>query len=220
VLLIQDVHIVIGREELPLDDAYQNVFAPRIADDPGTRFAAFFWAPHGGGEGYEAVTLTAVADVDALARHQERLATGDLADSWLELEAKQRQLQSSLHVVAEWSPFAAGGLHTFDIGEHPTAMFRLDSFTVDGPVADAVAAVESQYRNAPEDATVSIIGCWSPFLGDLDEPVVSVLSRVPSDDALRAAFAEPTKPWSGVPELPGARRLTRLLRSATWSPVA
>ena len=106
-LLIQDVHIVIGREELPFDDAYQNVFAPRVAEDAGTRLAAFFWAPHGAGEGYEAVTLTAVADADALARHQERLATGDLADCWLELEAKHRQLQSSLHVVAEWSPFAA-----------------------------------------------------------------------------------------------------------------
>ena len=66
---------------------------------------------------------------------------------------------------------------------------------------------------------MSIVGCWSPFLGELDEPVVSVLSRVASDDALRAAFAEPTQPWTGVPDLPGARRLTRLLRSVTWSPV-
>jgi hypothetical protein len=220
VLLIQDVHIIIGREELPFDDAYQNVFAPRVAEDAGTRLAAFFWAPHGAGEGYEAVTLTAVADADALARHQERLATGDLADCWLELEAKHRQLQSSLHVVAEWSPFAARGLDAFTIAEHPTALFRLDSFTVDGPVVDAVAAVESQCRSASDDATVSIIGCWSPFLGDLDEPIVSVLSRVASDEALRAAFAEPTQPWTGVPELPGARRLTRVLRSVSWSPVA
>jgi hypothetical protein len=220
VLLIQDVHIVIGREELPFDDAYQNEFAPRVSDDPGTRFAAFFWAPHGGGEGYEAVTLTAVADVNALARHQERLATGDLADCWLELEAKQRNLESSLHVLADWSPLAAGGLDAFTIDDHPTALFRLDAFTVDGPVSDAVAAVESQHRSASDDDTVSIIGCWSPFLGDLDEPVVSVLSRVASDDALRAAFAEPTQPWSGAPALPDARRLTRLLRSVTWSPVA
>ena len=219
-LLIQDVQIVIGREELPLDDAYRSVFAPRVAEDDGTRFAAFFWAPHGAGEGYEAVTLTAVADADALARHQERLTTGDLAEAWLELEAKQRQLHSSLQVVADWSPFAAGGLDAFAIDEHPTALFRLDSFTVAGPVATAVAEIESQHRVAPDDATVSIIGCWSPFLGDLDEPVVSVLSRVASDDAMRSAFAEPTKSWTGVPDLPGARRVTRLLRSVTWSPVA
>jgi hypothetical protein len=220
VLLIQDIHIVIGREELPFDDAYQTEFAPRLADDAGTRFLGFFWAPHGGGEGYEAVTLTAAVDFDAVARHQERLATGDLADTWLALEAKQRQLQSSLHVLAEWSALAAHALDAFEIGQHPTALFRLDAFTVDGPVADAVAAVESQHRDATDADTVSIIGCWSPFLGDLDEPVVTVLSRVTSDDALRAAFATPTEPWTGVPALPSARRVTRLLRSVTWSPVS
>jgi hypothetical protein len=214
------VHIVIGREELPFDDAYQNEFAPRVADDAGTRFAAFFWAPHGGGEGYEAVTLTAIADVDALARHQERLATGDLADCWIELEAKQRNLQSSLHVLADWSPLAHGGLDAFTIHEHATALFRLDAFTIDGPIADAVAAVESQHRSVSHNDTVSIVGCWSPYLGELAEPVVSVLSRVASDEALRAVFAEPTQPWTGVPDLPGAHRFTRLLRSVTWSPVA
>jgi hypothetical protein len=219
VLLIQDVHIVIGREELPFDDSYQNEFAPRVADDADTRFAAFFWAPHGGGEGYEAVTLTAVADVDALARHQERIATGDLADCWVDLEAKQRSLESSLHVLTDWSPLATDGLDGFTIHEHPTALFRLDTFTVDGPVADAVAAVELQCRNASDDDTVSIVACWSPYLGELAEPLVSVLSRVASDDALRSAFAAPTESWSGVPDLPGSR-LTRLLRSVGWSPVA
>jgi hypothetical protein len=219
VLLIQDTHIVIGREEVPFDDLYQSGYAPRVADDPGTKFLGFFWAPHGGGEGYEAVTLTAAADFAAVGRHQERLATGDLADTWLELEAKQRQLQSSLHVLADWSPIAANGLDGLEIGEHPTAMFRLDSFTVEGPVADAVAAVATQHENTSDSSNVTVVGCWSPFLGDLDEPVVSVLSRVRSDEALHAAFSEPTQPWSGVPQLPGARRITRLLRSVTWSPV-
>jgi hypothetical protein len=220
VLLIQDVHIVIGREEVPFDDLYRSGFAPRVADDAGTRFLGFFWAPHGGGEGYEAVTLTAAADFDAVARHQGRLATGDLADTWLELEAKQRHLQSSLQVLADWSPLATDGLEGFEIGDHPTALFRLDSFTVDGAVADAVATVESQHRDTPDSSNVAVVGCWSPFLGDLDEPVVSVLSRVRSDDALRAAFSAPTQPWTGVPDLPGARRVTRLLRSVTWSPVS
>lgn len=218
-LLIQDVHVVIGREELPFDDAYKNAFAPAVASDPGTRFVAFFWAPHGGGEGYEAVTLTAAADLDAVTRHQERLATGDLADIWVDLEAKQRRLHSSLHLLAEWSPLVQSDLDAFVIGEHPTALFRLDSFTVEGPVADAVAEIETQHRKAPDDAATTIVGCWSPFLGELDEPVVTVLSRVTSDEALRAAFATPTEPWVGAPALPRARRLTRLLRSVTWSPV-
>ena len=75
-------------------------------------------------------------------------ATGDLADCWLELEAKQRSLHSSLHVLAEWSPLAAGGLDGFDLAEHPTALFRLDSFTVTGPVADAVGCGRSTVPSA------------------------------------------------------------------------
>ena len=97
-LLIEDIHIVIGRDEIPFDDTYRSELAPRIAEAPGTRLAGFFWAPHGGGEGYEAVTLTAVTDTPALERHQERLATGDLAELWGSLEAKQRSIVSSLNV--------------------------------------------------------------------------------------------------------------------------
>ena len=218
-LLIQDVHVVIGREELPFEDAYRNELAPKIAEAAGTRLCGFFWAPHGAGEGYEAVTLTAVADADALERHQERISVGDLADCWLALEGKQRRTRSSLHLATDWSPMAAGGPAAFDSGDHPTALFRLDSFSVAGPVSSAVDAVKVHFGDAAEDDAVSIVGCWSTFLGELDEPIVTVLSRVKSDDALRAAFAEPTQPWSGVVDLPGARRLTRLLRSVTWSPV-
>ena len=218
-LLVQDVQVVIGREELPFQDTYHTELAPRIADDAGAAFAGFLWLPHGGGEGYEAVTLTALDDVDALERHQERLTTGDLSDAWLSLQAKVRRQQSSLHLLADWSPIADGGLAGFTIGESPTSLFRLDAFSVDGSVSDAVDTIESQWRTPPADATTAIIGCWSPFLGELEEPVVHVCSRVTSDDALKTAFSKPAEPWIGTPELPGARRFTRLLRSVSWSPI-
>ncbi len=218
-LLIQDVHVVIGREELPLDDMYRREFAPRVAEDPGTRLVAFFWAPHGAGEGYEAVTLTALDGVDALERHQERLATGDLAESWSALEGKQRHTDSSLHVLEDWSPLAARDLSSFATGEEPTAIFRLDTFSVPGELDTTLASLRDQCVAIASDATVAPVACWSPFLGELDRPVVSVLGRVGSDDALRRAFSEPGAEWSGVLEAPGARRITRLLRSTAWSPI-
>jgi hypothetical protein len=219
VLLIQDVQVVMGREEIPFDDEYRDQLAPSVAEDPGTRLAGFFWAPHGGGEGYEAITLTAVADADALARHQVRLSTGDLAECWSGFEAKVRSLQSTLHRVADWSPFAAAGLGAFTVGEHATALYRLDSFTVARGVAAAAETIESQFRDAAQGTTVTIAGSWTPFLGDLEEPVVHVLSRVASDEALREAFSDPARTWGGTPEIEGARRVTRLLRSSPWSPL-
>jgi hypothetical protein len=219
VLLIQDNHIVIGREEVPFDDTYRSELAPRIAEDPGTRLAGFFWAPHGGGEGYEAVTLTAVADTAALDRHQQRLATGDLAELWGGLEAKQRSIESSLNIVTEWSPIADTADDRFEVADHATTMFRLDSYRVPGAVSDAVASVESQWRGRAQDDAVGLVACWSRHLGELDEPIVSVLSRVASDDSMRASFAAPFDTWTGVPRLSGARRITRLLRCSTWSPI-
>jgi hypothetical protein len=217
-LLIEDIHIVIGREEVPFEDLYRSELAPMIATDPGTRLAAFFWAPHGAGEGYEALTLTAAADLDALDRHQERTATGDLAALWNSLEAKQREIRSSLAMLAPWSPLAGRSLEDLTLDEHPTAIFRLDSARVEGDIAEAVASVESRAENGSSDE-VSLVACWSPFLGELDEPVVQVLSRVASDAALRALFVEPERPWPGVPHLGKASRTTRLLRSVAWSPV-
>jgi len=218
-LLTQDISVVIGREEIPFEDDYRSSLAPRVADDAGSRFAGFFWAPHGTGEGYEAVTLTALEDIEAFGRHDSRLADGDLADVWRELTAKQRRSESTLQVVADWCELARGGLDAFEVEEGPAAMFRLDSFRVSGSVAEGVAAIETQVATASEDDPVSVVGCWSPFLGDLSDPVVTVLSRVRSDDALREVLARPTEPWPGVPDLPGGRRACRVLRSVAWSPV-
>jgi hypothetical protein len=218
-LLIQDVHVVIGRDEMPFDDAYRNDLAPRVAEHPGTRLAGFFWAPHGGGEGYEAITLTAVSDIAALERHQERLATGDLAELWSKLEGMQRHIDSSLQVLAEWSPLSDRDLESYSSGEFPTAMFRLDTFRTAGEIEHVLNAVKDQAATASPEAVVSLSGCWSPYLGELDCAEVTVLSRVASDEALRSAFSQPAEEWTGIPALPDARRMTRLLRSATWSPI-
>jgi hypothetical protein len=222
-LLVEDTHIVVGREELPLEDAYRTTLAPGVAADPSTRLAGFFWAPHGAGEGYEAVSLVLLDDIDALARHQERLATGDLADCWLSLEAKQRTIESRACVVAAWSPIAQRPVSSYELGpEHPTAVFRLDTFTLGVPVADCLAEIEAQHQAASDDDALAVVACWSPLLGDLDEPSVRVLTRVRSTDALRAVFAAPdgTRPWSGQPTPSGVRRhQTQLLRSVSWSPI-
>jgi hypothetical protein len=216
-LLIMDIHIVVGREEVAFEDAYRSEMAPLIASERGTRLAGFFWAPHGGGEGYEAVTLTAVADLDALDRHQERIAVGDLAGAWSSLEGKQREIRSSLHILAPWSALADQSLE--ELGEHPTAVFRLDALRVGGAIADAVASIAEQGAKGSSGDPTSVVGCWSPFLAELDDPVVWVLSRVASDEALRGLLAEPARPWAGVPVVAGAARTTRLLRNVAWSPV-
>lgn len=212
-LLIQDVHIVIGREEVPFEDHYRS-YAGLVSSGEGVRFAGCFWAPHGGGQGYEAVTLTLVDDVAALVVHQDRVADGDLAAEWRALEARQRHIESSAHELAPWSRVADR-----PDGDGPTALFVLDRVDVGGSLDGALAEI-GQRSSASSDTTVEPIAAWAPLLGGLDQPVLHVLSRVRSDVHLRAALAdvERYEPWTGSPVSTAARRQTRLLRSTTWSP--
>ena len=134
------------------------------------------------------------------------------------LEGKQRHIDSSLHLLHDGSALAARDLASYTLGDAPTAMFRLDTLTVAGPLDAAVASVLDQLA-APTEAALAPVASWTPFLGELDHPTVAVLSRVASDAALRDLFSRPTQEWSGVPVIPDARRTTRLLRSASGSPI-
>ncbi len=216
-LMIQDVLVVIGREEIPFEDEYR-AFGERVGECPGVRLAAFTWAPHGSGEGYEAVALVAVDDVDALARHQERLATGELVAERCRLEAQLHEATSSVGVIAGWSPLLDDDLATAD--EHPPTLLRLDTFGLGGPSGAAVDELDRHREKDDESALLEPIACWTPLLGDLDASSVTVLSRLRSTDGLRSAIAEGLDTWPGEPAVSAAvSHQTRLLRSVAWSPI-
>jgi hypothetical protein len=81
-LIVQDIHQVIGRRELDFESLYRSNIEPSLKSDSGMSLPFFAWCPHGSGEGYEAVTLTALADGEALDRYQERIRFGDLGEIW------------------------------------------------------------------------------------------------------------------------------------------
>jgi hypothetical protein len=216
VLLIQDVHIVAGRDELLFEDAYRTELA--VPGD-GVRLAMFAWAPHGSGEGYEAVILTLVDDVTALARWQDRLATGDLAEAWLALQSRTHSSVSTCYLLADGSPLATRDL-TMTTTERPPNVLRLEIFQV----ADAIAAAVEQILEQParDDDVLVTEAVWTPFLGDLATAEVAVLSRVTSAERLHEALAngEPKNRWSGAPAIGDSLgSQTRLLRSVGWSAV-
>jgi hypothetical protein len=210
VILIQDIHQVIARREVDFEAAYRETVSRLDADD--ATFLWFAWAPHGGGEGYEAVTLSSFADADALGRHQERMRYGDLGEWWASVEAMRYSLHSSAHVFESDTP-------TVSAGDRDPALYRLDQLTVSVPLAQARAHIVNALRDCPDDGILDVVAWWSPLLGDLDRSSVTVLNRIRSDEAFLQAFSDPTKPWKGGIEGEFVvRRDTRLLRTARWSP--
>ncbi len=214
-LLIQDIHIVRGRAELPFEDGYRDDIVPRLAD-LGAQLRYFGWSPHGAGAGYEAIVLTEVDDGAALMEYQQAVAFGALADVWERFETSDHELRSSLLVAygtPDWSASADGS--------GPRTLFRHDTLAVEGPLDAAVASVEQQYADAPGDALLRLVGCFEPAVGELAEPEVTVLTRVASFDGLQAALgALDAGPWSGTPDVDGLlRRQVRISRCAEWSPL-
>jgi hypothetical protein len=209
-ILVQDIHQVIARREVDFETAYRET-APRLNTDDAS-FLWLAWAPHGGGEGYEAVTLASFGDPDALARHQERMRYGDLGEWWASVEAMRYTLHSSTHVLESDAP-------TLSEGDHEPTLYRLDQLTVSVPLAQAREEVAHGLRDRQDDGILDVMAWWTPLLGDLDRPVVTVLNRIRSDEAFLEAFADPTQPWEGgVDGEFVVRRDTRLLRTARWSP--
>jgi hypothetical protein len=209
-ILVQDIHQVIARREVDFENAYRET-VPRLDTDDAS-FLWFGWAPHGGGEGYEAVTLSLFADSHALDLHQERMRFGDLGEWWASVEAMRYTLHSSAHVLESATP-------TVSEGDHEPGLYRLDQLTISVPLQQARKVVGAALCDRQDDGILDVIAWWTPLLGDLDRSPITVLNRIRSDEAFLQAFADPTTPWEGG--IDGdfvVRRDTRLLRTSRWSP--
>jgi hypothetical protein len=136
-ILVQDIHQVIARREVDFETAYRKTL-PSLNTDEAS-FLWFAWAPHGGGEGYEAVTLSSFADANALERHQERMRYGDLGEWWASVEAMRYTLHSSTHVLESDAP-------TVSEGDREPALYRLDQLTVSVPLAQVREDVVEVFR--------------------------------------------------------------------------
>jgi hypothetical protein len=121
-------------------------------------------------------------------------------------------LHSSAHILGSDPPQVSEG-------NHDPALYRLDQLTVAVPLAQACERVAGALRDRHDEGILDVMAWWTPLLGDLDRPSVTVLNRVRSDEAFLEAFVDPSKPWLGGVEGEFiVRRDTRLLRTARWSP--
>lgn len=209
--MVQDIHQVIARREIEFETTYKEQAAQLNDDD--CRLLMFAWAPHGGGEGYEAVTLMSFSGSAALGRHQERIRYGDLGQWWTSTESMRYGLHSSTHVL-ESPP-----LETKESDSEPR-LFRLDRLALRVPLIELRNELPTGAAPVTDDGVLDVLGWWTPFFGDLEEPSLTVLNRVRSDDAFLEAFRHLDRPWTGSLEPSGAvREEARLLRSVPWSPV-
>jgi hypothetical protein len=218
-LIVQDIHQVIGRRELDFESLYRANIEPSLKSDSGMSLPFFAWCPHGSGEGYEAVTLTALADGEALDRYQERIRFGDLGEIWTQSESMRYSLHSSVHLLQDGE---AGWQERVSPQGSDTPLYRLDVLELSAPARSVAAELNKMVAQADDSQVLSPLCWWSPFFGDAHERSVAVLSRVTSDAALKTVFSpeHAAQPWGRAAEdiishvVTRSRR--RLLRSPAW----
>jgi hypothetical protein len=226
VIIVMDIHQVIGERELDFEDTYRDVYMPAVAATNDARLLLFGWLPHGGGEGYEAVTLTGVRGIDAWDAFSERLRYGDLAEWATAVDAMRYGLDTTLHDVAKWSPLAELDLDLVPATareERAPVLLRLDSIVPDGALAELDDALGKAAANSGP-SLLELVGGWSSCFGDMAGDALHVLYRVVDREALAKALEDQDSnaAWRGslAASIGQAAERTRLLRAARWSPLA
>jgi hypothetical protein len=215
VLLVHDVHALIGEREFDFEDAVRDTYVSAVADED-TRFLWYLSSTHGSGDAYFVVTVTAVRDGAAWERLVQRLRYGDLADWSTKVEAMRYGSTSSLLVPTEWSPLSLDlAAIPVEPSDRPVALLRED--TLDG--ADVDAAVAAPRIEPGADDVLTCVAAFRPALAT--GGMVRVLYHVADPDRFTPVFGADTgwRDWPGslTPTLPdGVQRSSRFLRTPPW----
>jgi hypothetical protein len=215
-------HYIIGEEERSFEASYHETYLPRLRESDDARLLWYAQSPHGAGEAYCHVSITAFKGLSAWERWAERLRRGDLAD-WLE-EADSRRYRSdgSLYVDAADSPTLRGDWPSGDGPDREPVLLRLDTISCKEDLDFRWNSASEENRKS---AVLELVAVLRPVLGHLEEPSVSLLYRVGHHEDVVAAFDSDLgdAQWPGALDwLPtnAVHAGTRLLRTTAWSPLS
>ncbi|HEY7073144.1 MAG TPA: hypothetical protein VH479_23665, partial [Acidimicrobiales bacterium] len=102
-LLLHEVHHMVGRREKDFEAAYQAWMAA-LAQDDETRLLWFLHHAHGSGPSYQVVTITGLAGGAAWERLAQRVHRGDLRQWARDVDGCRHRVQGRLLMPLDWSP--------------------------------------------------------------------------------------------------------------------
>jgi hypothetical protein len=235
VLLLHEVHEVVGREEERFEQAFREGWMPELAKGEDARLLAFLHHAHGSGPSYRVVTLTAIRDGAAWERLVRRVDGGDLADWARGVDAVRHDVVAKMLVPLPWSP-----LQELDLASVPVAVERDPVLFMEDTVwpheglleryveqsgahyaeemkrhaesGRALLAVQAAFRTAFGSGRRREIVLWQKVVQP--KGILPLLSR-----EVPAEYKAPGTWMHDALELRD-RWESRLLRSARWSPLA
>jgi hypothetical protein len=233
-LLLHELHEVVGEAEDAFEAAYRDRFMPALAEADDARLLYFLHHAVGTGPSYNVVTITAVRDAVAWGRLAQRVEAGDLRDWATGLDDVRHDVRAKSLVPLPWSPLqdmALGDVPT-DGREHALALFMEDTvWPYEGGLeeyidaAGAHYAVEMEERKQEGGALLQIEASFRTSFGSHLRREVVLWQKVTNPKGLLglltreipARFKQPGL-WMHDAFAVRDRWESKLLRTASWSP--
>ena len=239
-LVLHETHRVAGLHAEEFAHLYRDGWAAALADgrNADSRLLWFLEQAHGSGPSYTFVSLTAVANLDAVAALHQRVRHGDLRAWQAKVDALRHGAVAKVLAPAPFSPMVELDMPAVPAAADPEHGPELPLFMEDtawphpGRLDEYLERAGSLYvptlARAAETGfnVIELVAAFTPLFGAGDEREVVLWQRVSRPDLLTPLLThEVTEQHRG----PGTwmhdalevrdRWESRLLRVAPWSPL-
>jgi hypothetical protein len=234
-LVLREVHAVVGLHEDEFEAAYRDEYAPALAaDGDHARLLHFLHHAHGSGSSYRVVTLTAFRDAAAYDRVRQRVEQGDLR-TWTErVDDLRHDVEGKFLVPVPWSPVQDHDLAAIPAAsDHAPAVYMEDTvWPHEGKLEAYIERAGTHYagwmastEHAP-NAMLRIEAAYRTAFGSGRRREIVLTQRVIKPDRLMHLLTAEMLPEHKQPGTWMHDGLefrdqweSRLLRSSRWSPV-
>jgi hypothetical protein len=232
-LLLHEVHTVVGRHEDEFEDAFRKGWMGALGDDADARLLYYLKLAHGTGRAYHHTSITAFANGDAYERVARRIQSGDLRSWAADVDGMRHEVKGKLLLPVDWSPMGDLDLSTVptDGREHDPALYMEDSaWPYEAKLDTYLEKARTHYlpslEQRSERSLLTLLAVFQAALGAPRRREVILWQRVDFPERLPGLF---TRELPGHVKGPGTWMHdalevrddweSRLLRSASWSPL-
>jgi hypothetical protein len=232
-LLLHELHTVAGRQEDAFEQAFREGWMPALAKGDEARLLYYLKLAHGTGRAYQHVTITGLRDGNAYEQLARRVQDGDLREWAADVDRYRHEVKGKIMLPVDWSPWRELDLAAVpgDGREHEPELFMEDSaWPYEAKLDQYLEAARTHYAPSLEQQSkrslLTLLGVFQAALGSSRRREIVLWQRVDFPERLPMLF---TRELPGHVKGPGTWMHdalevrddweSRLLRSASWSPL-
>jgi hypothetical protein len=238
-LFVHQTHHVAGREVEAFEASFRDGWAATLVSGDDARLLWYLEQAHGTGPSYTVVTVTAVVSPQALVDLDRRVRDGDLSAWASDIDRMRHRSDAKVLLPVPWSPLrevdlaSVPAVSEVDRGPDLPLFMEDTAWPHPGRLADYLDRASTLYVQTLDRAQelgrglLELVAAFTPMHGAGPHPEVVLWQRVQRPEMLlpllqREVPAHYRGPGTWMHDALDVRDRweSRLLRAASWSPLA